>query len=590
MVRSLLFATLIVGSVVSASLAIVSKSTAQEPAPPVNLSAQVDGELAGVWRRDQIKPAPRSSDAEFLRRVYLDTTGATPSREEAAAFSSDPDTNRRETLIDALTSDPRFGRYMADIWTSIIVGRGAGQLNASDLFAVWMARRINEGAGFDAIIREVLTASGNLADTPAIAVYFKEGEARDLRDVAGKLTRVFSGVQIQCAQCHKHPYEKWTQADFSGMTSYFIGVQARVNNDLRPGLATAVDSGENLKRINDAVKKRSTLNKEQLEKLETLLPFTKPKTLNGVTPASSDPTTWRKDLAKWFTAAGNTQTPRYVVNRLFAIAFGRGLHEPVDDFNSLTSPSHPQLLEALTADFVANSWDLRRLYRALLKSDAWQLSSSGRDAKAQPSHFAAYPVRPLGPESFIASLVAFGDAAELGSAVKVARNKVFDDLRAEAARFEKNKEEGKLPANERRYVYDLESVAKYEKWVAEMPDAWLLRRTAAARYARLATDDEMAESESFTLSIDQALAVMNGAFTNKISMIGGDSLLARIFKETNDPAGRIKALYLGVLCREPSEAELIRALDWVKAPARAPKIYEDLMFALLMTTEFATNH
>ncbi len=123
-----------------------------------------------------------------------------------------------------------------------------------------------------------------------------------------------------------------------------------------------------------------------------------------------------------------------------------------------------------------------------------------------------------------------------------------------------------------------------------MPDDWLLRRTAAARYARLANDDEMAESEGFTLTIDQALAVMNGNFTNKLTQVSEKSLLGQIFKQTEKPEERVKLLYLGVLCREPSESELKRALEAVNFPGRVHRNYEDLMFALLMTTEFATNH
>ncbi len=571
------------------AVAALESVAADETRAP-GVSALVDAGLEKGWAADKIKPAPRSSDGEFLRRVYFDTTGAPPSREETRRFFEDTSADKREKLIDALVADPRFGRYMADIWAAAIKGRGAGQLNGSDLFAAWFAQRVNAGAGFHEIWREIITARGSLAESPAVSIYFKDNEARDLRDVAGQLTRVLTGVQIQCAQCHKHPYEKYEVADFNGMTSFFVGAVARVNNDIRPARVTVTDSDENVKKIRDAMRKRDTLPKEQQALVDTYSQLIKPKTLDGVLIDARDPTRWRRELAACTVAAENRQTPRYIVNRIFAIAFGRGIHEPVDDFNSYNEPSHPELLEALTDDFVQSGWDVRRLYAGLLKSRAWQLSSGGADKNAQPRHFASYPVRPLGPEQFIASLVAFADGADLAQATHDAKKKVFEDARKAAAEFDRLKKEGKLPENEKRYTYDLEALAKYEKWVESMPDDWLLRRTAAARYARLASDDEMAESEGFTLTIDQALAVMNGPFTNKLALVSEKSLLGQIFKQTEKPEERIKLLYLGVLCREPSESELKRAIELVNSPGRVHRNYEDLMFALLMTTEFATNH
>lgn len=580
----------LLGCAVACLLALLQNPVgADEPAVPA-VNHLVDAALQKVWEAESVRPAELSSDAEFLRRVYLDTTGAPPTRAEAKAFLGDTDPAKREKLIDALVADPRFGRYLADYWTAAIRGRGAGQLNGSDLFAAWFAARVNAGAGFHEIWSEIVTAKGNLADAPAISVFFNDNEPRDLRDVSGHLSKVLTGVQIQCAQCHKHPYENIEVADFNGMTSFFIGAVARVNNDIRPARVTLTESDENVRRIKEALRKRDSLPKDQQALVDLYAQFIKPRTLDGKGAESQDPRRWRGELARWLVGAGNRQTPRYIVNRTFALAFGRGLHEPVDDFNSYTSPSHAELLETLTDWFVAQGWDVRRLYAGLLKSRAWQLSSVVADKKAQPRHFASYPVRHLGPEQFIAAIVALADAEDLAQAVDAAKRKVFEDARKAAAEHAKQKEQGKLPDSERRISYDLETLAKYEKWVEAMPDDWLLRRTAAARYARLASDDEMAESESFTSSIDQALAVMNGEFTNRISRVSEKSLLGRIFKEHRAADDRIKELYLALLFREPQAAELQRALEFVNSGGPTQRNFEDLMFALLMTTEFATNH
>ncbi len=297
----------LLGCAVACLLALLQNPVgADEPAVPA-VNHLVDAALQKVWEAESVRPAELSSDAEFLRRVYLDTTGAPPTRAEAKAFLGDTDPAKREKLIDALVADPRFGRYLADYWTAAIRGRGAGQLNGSDLFAAWFAARVNAGAGFHEIWSEIVTAKGNLADAPAISVFFNDNEPRDLRDVSGHLSKVLTGVQIQCAQCHKHPYENIEVADFNGMTSFFIGAVARVNNDIRPARVTLTESDENVRRIKEALRKRDSLPKDQQALVDLYAQFIKPRTLDGKWAESQDPRRWRGELARWLVGAGNRQ-------------------------------------------------------------------------------------------------------------------------------------------------------------------------------------------------------------------------------------------------------------------------------------------
>lgn len=573
-------------------------STPEKPVTGDNeseLTALIDREIKKVWERDGIKAAERCSDEEFLRRVYIDTIGVPPSYDEAVAFYADKDEAKRSKLIDKLVADERFGRHIGDLWSVIMMGRSQRDISGGSItLANWIAQRINKGDGFQNIIYDVVTATGSMADNPAVAAYLAAGGNQYKPvDMTGNLTKYFTGVQIQCAQCHKHPYEKWTEADFAGVASIFVASNLRVNVRNVPVNPTLVDAPQVPRR---AMGDESKLPAEAKQRLEELRKFNKPKLLGGAEVKTTDRTLWRPILAKWMIGPENKQTPRYLANRLWSFVFGSGLLNPVDDFNSFNSPSHPELLEALGEDFSKNGWQVKRFFRAALKSNTYQLSSKPASGKKPEAwHFAHYPVKQLNPEQFMGALVTLAGGADLGRMFKQSANPYaqvrqrYERLKRQDEKGEEKKADGEKD-NMRDYNFDEEALKKFEAQFEDIPGEWYMRRVLASRYATASTDDEMTEGDSFTQTIDQALAVMNGDVTNRLSASGRGSIITALLTKIKDDEERLDALFLAALGRKPTSAEARKMLAHVRAEKSSPRAWEDVLFALIATTEFATNH
>ncbi|KAA0214611.1 DUF1553 domain-containing protein [bacterium] len=593
-----LSAALLAASVSLALLSLERPALAEETRPgekPVTgdseaqLTSLIDREIKKVWERDGIKPAERASDEEFLRRVYLDTVGVPPTYDEAVAFYADKDENKRARLIDKLVSDGRFGRHIGDLWSVIMMGRGQRDLAGGGMvLAQWLAERVNRGDGFNNIIYDVVTATGSMADNPAVAAYLAAGGNQYKPvDMTGNLTKYFTGVQIQCAQCHKHPYESWTEADFAGMASFFVASNLRVNVRSLPVNPTLVDAPQVPRR---AMGDGENLPAEARQRLEEMRKYSAPRVLGGKAVQTQDRSLWRPILAKWMVSPENSQTPRYMANRLWSFVFGSGLLNPVDDFNSFNTPSHPELLDALGRDFAANGWQVKRFFRAALKSQTYQLSSKPAGGKKPEAwHFAHYPVKQLSPEQFMGALVTLAGATDLGRMFKQNSNP-YAPIRQRYERLKRGQAEGGENDNMRDYSFDEAALAKFEALFENVPGDWYMRRVLASRYATSSSDDEMTEGDAFTQTIDQALAVMNGDITNRLSGSGRGTLLGGLMNRFKNEEERLHALYLMTLGRRAGKAECSRMLEYVRTEKDTGKAWEDLLFALLATTEFATNH
>ena len=563
-----------------------TESAAKAPRTEADLTAYIDSELAKVWKRDDITPAKRSTDEEFVRRVYLDTIGLPPDYAEVTSFLSDKRKDKRDRLIDKLVNDRRFGEHMSNQWTHTLVSRTPQATSGSALFAQWMADEFNRNKGFDRTIRQIVTAKGSLTDTPAIVPWFKDGQGARISDMIGKLSKGLMGVQVQCAQCHDHHYEKsLTQKSFQGLAAFLSATKPRVDNGVQPPRAYVTQDANQPKRIEDAYKKLDTLNAEQREQVKEYINYVRPITLDGVEIDRSNPLLWRAKLSAWMLSKKNPRTSRYVANRVWSIAFGSGIVNPIDDFNEFNEPTHPELLNT-----IANDWDIKRVYRSLLSTKAYQLSSKHAPKKAEAWHFASYPVRQLSPEQFIGSLLRLMSDENINKVTEQYRDVPLAQYRTRLVRAKKAKAEGKLPANQRRVRYDIEGLDVYIEKFKNIDNRWWVSRWAAGNYTQTTADDEMNQQDSFVLTIDQALTVMNGEFTNGLSGRAEGSLLHSIGKNFSDNKSRVRAVYMVVLGRTPTEAESSRAVKYMKDAKDEGMASEDLLYALMMTTEFATNH
>ena len=329
--------------------------------------ALIDRHLSELWAERRVKPAPRAPDAEFLRRVTLDLAGTVPSVDEARTPPAD-----RAALVDRLLASDAFARSWAQRLARSLVGWPTDEKLARvdhDGFASWLRERLAADAPWSELAREMVSATGNLSGGPISFVHqfaAYDGDAPRLRtdDLAGKVAEEFLGVRLRCAQCHDHPFDRWTRDDHASMTAFFR----------RTGFA----------------------KRQAIERLERPVDAREPRYLDG-SAGKDDPSDLAERLAR------DPQFARAFVNRAWALMFGRGLVEPWNDFAPARKAVSPALLDELAAAWAKGGFRVRALVRAIALSDAYGRSSAGQEAVAL-AVFACARVRPLTPDQLFAAI------------------------------------------------------------------------------------------------------------------------------------------------------------------------------------------
>jgi hypothetical protein len=491
------------------------------------LARHIDQSIAQRLQTEQVQPSPRADDAEFLRRVYLDLTGTIPAAEKAAAFLDSQATDKRAKLIEDLLASPQYGRHLADIWQALLLPRSSDNRRLSfDPTIQWLADGFKANKPWDQMVREILTATGDMDKNPAVAYYFANPTADKLTD---NVTRVFLGVQLQCAQCHNHPFTEWKQTEYWGMATFF----SKVRREGRP---------------NQAAKQGGTLGitesgrgkQAQLPESAKIVPA---KFLQGEQPQLNTTQAYRPVLANWLTSPRNRFFSRAMVNRTWAQLFGRGFVHPVDDMHDGNVASHPELLADLAEQFAVHGFDLKYLYRAVCNSQAYQHTSKpfAGNEEAAPELFSHLAIKVLTPEQLYDSL-----AQVVGTGDRM------------AGRGRKAQAQGNVkgqPNNPR-----------------------------AAFVAFFGVEDGSDPTE-YQAGIPQALRLMNSPNLNNLTS------LAPLLKSGRDPASIIEHLYLAVLSRRPTPAESERVSAYVRRHQNdSRQVYGDVLWALLNSSEFTLNH
>ncbi len=335
------------GQVAAARVAVpLGESLA--PTPEWTPLSFIDKHLFAELARMRVPASPMSGDAEFLRRAHLDLTGLLPRPEVARSFlSSPPSVAKRLSVINELVDSESF----IDFWTMKLADLFLlnGKSEPADAYYSWLRGQVASRVPYDQLVRALLTAKGELTKVgPANFSTL----ANDPRDFSEHVARMFLGSQVACARCHAHPSDRWTQEDYHQFAAYF----ARLRHE--DGLVQIAARGE-------------------VDHPKTGKPVS-PKPLGG-SAAIPDPAADRRAaLAEWMISPDNSRFSSAFVNRVWKHLFGRGLVEPVDDMRPTNPPTHPELLEALAADFSKHRYDLRHLIREIVSSRAYQLTSATR--------------------------------------------------------------------------------------------------------------------------------------------------------------------------------------------------------------------
>lgn len=499
----------------------------------------VDRHVLGRLKQLQIEASPQCSDAEFLRRVRLDVTGRLPTPEEVRTFLADPDPNKRTRLIDTLLDSPEFADWWALKWTDRLGGnnRFTGKYGALKYHA-WIRAAMAANMPEDQFIRELLTAGGPNYEQPAASFWRRLrvggiGKEVDPLMATEEIAQLFLGVRIQCARCHNHPGENWTQDDFYGLAAFFAQVRFKDG----PYVNHQYDKENTIYIQTDASVTDPRTNRAAVPKLLGQPPLT--------TPFPND---LRVVFAEWLTAPDNPWFAKNCVNRLWYHVFGRGLIDPVDDIRQTNPPSHPALLEDLSEFFVRSGFDRRALLRLLLNSTTYQLSSQTTPTNVQDERYFSHArVRLLQAEQLLDAISAVTEVWE-----------PFPEMPAGTRAVQ-------LPDGEYKHPF-LEAFG----------------RPARA----LACECERETS----LNLSQALQLVSGPVV-AAKLRHDQGRAARLAASPLSPEEIVDELFLATLSRWPTPPErevLLPALGPAGSDRRAA--VEDLLWSLLNHREFLFQH
>jgi hypothetical protein len=488
----------------------------------------VDEKAAAKWRALGLAPSPPCTDAEFLRRVMLDTIGTTPTVAEVDDFLAETNPAKRVRLVDRLLDRPEYVDYWSLKWGDILRVNGE-KLGKQGMLAfnLWLRNSFRENKPVDRMVDELVTAQGSIF-TNGPANYFRVANGPD--DLAETTAQVFMGVRLQCAKCHHHPFESYGQDDYYGLAAYFARIRTKGSQEF------GLFGGEQVVFVapaGDVFQPRSG------KKMA-------PRPL-GAEPAD-DPVDRRRALARWLTEKGNPWLARNVANRYWGYLMGKGLVNPIDDLRETNPPSNPELLDALASEFVTGGFDLKKLLRLILTSNTYQLSALPTpDNRLDTTAFTHYTLKRLTAEQLL------------------------DAVNAATGTVEKFPLQ---PAGTRAISLPDTTYPSYFLDTFGRP----LRVQAC----------ECERSGDPTLG--QALHLMNGDLVNR-KVTQADGRLTRLMRDpklTDDTL--VDALYHVTFNRPPTADERASARALIAdAPSRAVGA-QDLFWGLLNSKEFLFNH
>jgi hypothetical protein len=396
--QNLFFLTLVTGCVVVLAANLIPPAEPQKLTTyqsPVEMADDFEPVVAAIntsfredWQEQKITPAPAAPDLAVMRRLALGLMGTIPSLEEIRQFELLPVQQRMPWWIDQVLKDRRSADYVAERLVRAVVGVEDGPfiLFRRRRFAHWLTDQLATNRPYDAMVRDIIASKGLWTDQPAtnfvsVTAQQDKGNRPDPIRLAGRVTRAFLGIRLDCAQCHNHPFAKWKQSDFEGLAAYFG--QTHVG-------FTGIYDGDGDLEITD-------LKTNEKRTVEPRVPF--------AAELLPEIGTRREQLAAWVTHAKNPNFARAGVNRVWALLFGRPLVDPVDNLDS--DAPEPKAMKILADDFAAHGFDLRRLVRLIVATEVFRLDSAAdRElTESDEKAWATFPLIRLRPEQVVGSAI-----------------------------------------------------------------------------------------------------------------------------------------------------------------------------------------
>ena len=485
----------------------------------------VDRLVDAKLERLKIQPSVPTDDATFLRRISLDLTGRLPSPERVRAFLDDPGSSRvkRAKMIDKLIASPEYLDHWTVKWGDLLQSsrKYLGEKGAYE-FQHWIRDAIASNRPYDLLVRELLTARGSSYDNPA-ANYFRV--TREAKPAMEKTTQVFLGVRMVCAQCHDHPFERWTQNQYYQMSAFFSAVGIRAGFEVGEEIVFDQRADYEMKHPKDG----------RVMKPQFMV-------ASGVAPVPDGPQR-REALAEWLTSKDNPFFAKAIVNRMWSYFVGKGIIDPVDDIRASNPPSNPALLDALTKDFVAHQFDLRHLMRTIVNSRTYQASIVTNEWNADDRNNFSHAIpRRLSAEELM-------DAVSSAAGVRPRFPDVPEDTAA-----------------------------------SQLVDPHIGREGFLDVFGRPARESSCECERRSDFSLPQALNLVNGRTISDAVADPKGRVAALILSATSDE-GMVDELYLAALNRLPTTEERQRGFKYLSSGAKAERA-QDLFWALLNSKAF----
>lgn len=582
-----------------------------------DVAAEIDRIILTELTAAGVEPAPLSTDEDFLRRITFDVAGSLPQPRDVTLFGINPDRQKRTKVIDKLLDGDQYAETWARYWRDVIFSKATNMraqfVNGS--FVRWMTESLKNNDGWDDIARDLITASGDVRENGNTALLFvQEGSPED---IAGEVSRIFLGIQMQCANCHDHPWDRWKRDQFHELAAFFPRISLRpVREEMRlvtyevvsvsegndprsrfakmienvdrlfigldrnrDGKLTKVEAGRNqgfvrvFERLLDVGDKNKDggLTKAEFRDLPAppanqpgrgstehyMADLANPSSrgtqidprffVTGLSPKTGLDDQERRDLlATYITSTRNEWFSRAIVNRMWAEMTGEGFYMPVDDMGPDRTPSFPEVLDLLSAQFIRNGYDMQWLIRTIAQTQTYQRQIRAADVSGQVVPFAsATPTRLRGDQLYNAIMTA-------------------------------------IAGNQSRAPRQLSGA---------MAGAGMYGRSRDPRdqFSVLFGFDPSTPQADITGNVPQALFMMNSPMLNGQIKANGFTRLAGLLRKYDDNVDAINELYLMILAREPSKKELGIFKEYVSEVGDRNEAFEDLMWSLMNSSEFLSK-
>jgi len=562
---------------------------ARKVVAPTLTPADLDALIAARVAKESpdAPPAPPTSDLEFARRIYLDVAGVSPTPEEVRAFLKDKSEGKRAKLIDDLLDSPEYARNWSRYWREVIQFRASNpnvQQVRFDLMEGWLAEQLGRNRPWDEVASELMTATGRTDENGAAS--FSAAHAASPVQLAGEASRVFMGVQIQCAECHDHKTDSWKREQFHELAAFFAGGRLRRVVKASPGVRAAFAIEQ---------QPRARYAMPDLKEPTKTIPV-KPRFFLASTTSAADagpqklpdgltPAQLRELAASYITGQDNPWFARAYVNRIWTVLMGEGFYELIDDIGPERTVRGEEILFPLADQWREGGYDVRWLFKTLLNTQAYQRRT--RAATPAGSQLAAAcPSRLRSDQIFEALTVALDLPADgvkaAAASPKKAGKAMVKPVKADAKEAPQG---ANAPASPRE--------ARKAAQAAGLAGAAGRRGPAGAAlrtpFNKLFGVDPSTLPDEVLGTIPQALFLMNGPIVHNRTQARPGAPLGRILADAKGDREAVDALYMLVLSRHPNPREVEVCKAYVAKAGDRKEAFEDLYWSLVNSTEFLSR-